>query len=273
MLYAILVEGLSPLGSAFTREEFTAKEVQDTDGDGLPEFVDAWGEPIQFFRWPVYYGSPGVPPPQARWQPPPPPLGTSDSQFGYTRYAEPAADPPARPARPEPVARLAGLVVEPRLTPRLPSVQQQLRQPAEWRRLDQPVEPRRDRVHELLSLPGRVQSEYVDAKWRPGGTGPAGFTRREYFTKFLILSSGPDHEPGVAQFAKDYSLIVDSYTTTLSSPYMYTFPAGRSMEGNALALIYIENQAAVSDPLAVARGRSTRAPTRVPTWSMASTRR
>ena len=31
--------------------------MQDTDGDGLPEFVDAWGQPLQFFRWPVLYHS------------------------------------------------------------------------------------------------------------------------------------------------------------------------------------------------------------------------
>jgi prepilin-type N-terminal cleavage/methylation domain-containing protein len=56
-LYAILVEGTGPLGSIFDRDDFTDKEVQDTDGDGMPEFVDAWGQPIQFFRWPLYYHS------------------------------------------------------------------------------------------------------------------------------------------------------------------------------------------------------------------------
>ena len=45
MLYAVLVEGVGPLGSVFNRDDFTDKEVQDTDGDGLPEFVDAWGQP------------------------------------------------------------------------------------------------------------------------------------------------------------------------------------------------------------------------------------
>ncbi|MBL4884696.1 MAG: hypothetical protein JKY95_09210 [Planctomycetaceae bacterium] len=33
--------------------EFTAQEVADTDGDGLMEFVDAWGEPLRFYRWPT----------------------------------------------------------------------------------------------------------------------------------------------------------------------------------------------------------------------------
>ncbi len=57
MLYALLVEGTGPLGSIFNRDDFTDKEVQDTDGDGMPEFVDAWGQPLQFFRWPLFYHS------------------------------------------------------------------------------------------------------------------------------------------------------------------------------------------------------------------------
>jgi prepilin-type N-terminal cleavage/methylation domain-containing protein len=57
MLYALLVESSGPLGSVFSRDDFTSKEVMDTDQDGLPEFVDAWGQPLQFFRWPLLYHS------------------------------------------------------------------------------------------------------------------------------------------------------------------------------------------------------------------------
>jgi len=57
MLYALLVEGAGPWGAAFSKDEFSDKEVQDTDGDGLPEFVDGWGQPLQFFRWPILYHS------------------------------------------------------------------------------------------------------------------------------------------------------------------------------------------------------------------------
>jgi hypothetical protein len=32
-------------------ERFNARDVGDKDGDGLPEFHDAWGEPISFLRW------------------------------------------------------------------------------------------------------------------------------------------------------------------------------------------------------------------------------
>ncbi len=56
-LYAILVEGVGPLGAFFNRDDFSDREVQDTDHDGLPEFVDAWGQPLQFYRWPLLYHS------------------------------------------------------------------------------------------------------------------------------------------------------------------------------------------------------------------------
>lgn len=66
MLYALLVEGQGPLGSVFSPDDFRDNEVKDTDGDGLLEFVDAWGEPLQFYRWPIFY--------------------SSDSQRGLRRY-------------------------------------------------------------------------------------------------------------------------------------------------------------------------------------------
>lgn len=60
LLYALLVEGVGPLGNAFSPEDFNGDEVKDTDGDGLLEFVDGWGKPLQFYRWPIYYASPGL---------------------------------------------------------------------------------------------------------------------------------------------------------------------------------------------------------------------
>ncbi len=54
-LYALLVNGSGPLGSLFRPDDFTETEVKDTDQDGVPEFVDGWGNPLQFYRWPIYY--------------------------------------------------------------------------------------------------------------------------------------------------------------------------------------------------------------------------
>ncbi len=105
MLYAILVEGRGPLGSVFNADDFTDKEVQDTDGDGLPEFVDAWGNPLQFFRWPLLYHSD-----IQRGQ-----VIQADSENSWTLLPpyQIAVAGPARagPAGPEPAARGAGVVV------------------------------------------------------------------------------------------------------------------------------------------------------------------
>jgi hypothetical protein len=48
-LYMIVMEALAQEGDA--RETFKPDDVGDVDGDGLPEFIDAWGTPIRFLRW------------------------------------------------------------------------------------------------------------------------------------------------------------------------------------------------------------------------------
>jgi prepilin-type N-terminal cleavage/methylation domain-containing protein len=56
LLYALVVNGSGPLGAIFNEQDFKRDvEVRDTDGDGLLEFVDGWGKPLQFYRWPIYY--------------------------------------------------------------------------------------------------------------------------------------------------------------------------------------------------------------------------
>ena len=53
MLYFVLTElevfGVPPVGD----DAFSTEETQDTDGDGLPEIVDAWDRPVRFYRWPT----------------------------------------------------------------------------------------------------------------------------------------------------------------------------------------------------------------------------
>lgn len=52
-LYWIITQadnfGVEPVGES----EFTSAEVADTDGDGRLEFVDAWRQPLLFYRWPT----------------------------------------------------------------------------------------------------------------------------------------------------------------------------------------------------------------------------
>jgi len=53
-LLFLIIQNLNPE----VLESFHGSEVADTDGDGLLEFVDAWGNPIHFLRWaPAFPGS------------------------------------------------------------------------------------------------------------------------------------------------------------------------------------------------------------------------
>lgn len=42
-------------GSTFPINKIDPRFIADTDNDGLPEFVDAWGTPLRFYRWPTDY--------------------------------------------------------------------------------------------------------------------------------------------------------------------------------------------------------------------------
>ncbi len=53
LLY-LLVSSSQYAGSS-ALEFFRASEVGDPDGDGLLEFIDAWGRPISWIRWPAGY--------------------------------------------------------------------------------------------------------------------------------------------------------------------------------------------------------------------------
>lgn len=53
LLYFALIASGSYGSSTVDADRFTAQEVTDTDGDGLPEFVDSWGQPLRFYRWPT----------------------------------------------------------------------------------------------------------------------------------------------------------------------------------------------------------------------------
>lgn len=50
--FALLASGSYGVG-AVDGDRFRNTEVADTDDDGLPEFIDAWGNPLRFYRWPT----------------------------------------------------------------------------------------------------------------------------------------------------------------------------------------------------------------------------
>lgn len=59
MLYWFITNG--PTFGSDVQTDFNSSEVGDTDGDGLKEFIDAWGKPLRFYRWPTRLLRPGPP--------------------------------------------------------------------------------------------------------------------------------------------------------------------------------------------------------------------
>ena len=51
-LYLIL-KVTSAEGRAFDMGSIPPTHIRDTDEDGVPEIVDAWGTPLRFYRWPT----------------------------------------------------------------------------------------------------------------------------------------------------------------------------------------------------------------------------
>jgi prepilin-type N-terminal cleavage/methylation domain-containing protein len=54
-LYLIIAHGTD---DADALTHFSQSDVGDADADGLPEFLDGWGRPISFVRWPAGFVSP-----------------------------------------------------------------------------------------------------------------------------------------------------------------------------------------------------------------------
>jgi len=61
ILYHFLTQSNVLGGPPVGLDAFSAAEVKDTDGNGLPELIDAWGNPLRFYRWPTrFFRSQGV---------------------------------------------------------------------------------------------------------------------------------------------------------------------------------------------------------------------
>jgi prepilin-type N-terminal cleavage/methylation domain-containing protein len=195
-LYALLVGGLGPLGSIYSPEDFSPTEIGDTDGDGLPEFIDAWGEPLQFYRWPIHYPARSL-------------------QRGWLDYP---IDDPTVPREQDPLDPNNHLVA-----------------PAWWAaqfNIGAPNDPFNTAIrssdpyycfpatgapagsqpsshaaafmyyfHSLVEYRADPPTNGQLYWWSRTGTLP----RRAYFSRPLIISSGPDQQLGLGQCGFDYS--------------------------------------------------------------------
>lgn len=227
-LYAFLIEGFGPLGSVFSREDFTNKQVMDTDNDGLPEFVDAWGEPLQFYRWPTHFHS--------------------GYDFGatYVTAVEPSSG----------VQKGAGSyadAIEPRQQSQL-DANNSLVAPAWWSAaFNNTTAGTYETPSPRAALVMAYFTSLIDPNAAPGGTvtlppSTAGVLwdrsglspRRAYFARPLIASSGPDRQLGIAQIGFNYGnySLPDGIAQVPSTPVPL----------NSANLILIENTASSISP-------------------------
>jgi prepilin-type N-terminal cleavage/methylation domain-containing protein len=61
LLYFTLVASGTFGGSPVDSDQFSTSEVADADNDGLPEFIDGWGQPLRYYRWPTRMVNPTAP--------------------------------------------------------------------------------------------------------------------------------------------------------------------------------------------------------------------
>ncbi len=53
LLYLIITDGRVAGSTPVGEDAFNGRELADTDGDGNQELIDAWGNPLRFYRWPT----------------------------------------------------------------------------------------------------------------------------------------------------------------------------------------------------------------------------
>lgn len=165
MLYALLVGGIGPFGNVFNAEDFRDNEVKDTDNDGVPEFVDGWGEPLQFYRAPFAYRS-GLQKGDAPYNGPSEPRQTNqlDQNNQLLNIAWWSSNDPSNIGTPS----VKALTIQSYFGP--------------------------------LADPYWVKGSFNGLTWdRSAATG-----RRAYMTKFLIVSGGPDREVGIPRLSDDH---------------------------------------------------------------------
>jgi prepilin-type N-terminal cleavage/methylation domain-containing protein len=199
-LYAVLVAGTGPLGSVFSPDDFTTNEVRDTDGDGMPEFVDAWGQPLQFFRWPLFYHS--------------------DLQRGQNIVADATTSGKwdLLPPYFDPVSTNNAILQQREQNPL--DLNQQLMAPGWWSHVGSGGIAANSNAPNIVTstipIPTNASAgvhafqalfhTLCEPLPTPGGAqfwdrGTTYGNRRAFYSKFLILSGGPDMVPGVFLYA------------------------------------------------------------------------
>jgi type II secretory pathway pseudopilin PulG len=268
MLYALMINGAGPLGSAFSPDDFTPTEVADTDLDGLPEFIDAWGKPIQFYRWPTHHASvmqKGAVSPDRYDGVDNDGVGGIDNWaegYVYAGYTDPTTGTVITPAASEPRAvspldqnqlllspawwsggfnginPFGAAPVGPLPAPLAPGTASPLSAQA-WAMSLHFV----PLVDYNAAFAGAVAASATRGFWDRSATSERG----AYFMRHLIASGGPDEQLGVAQVAFDYN----RYTFDPSTPPAFTPPVATAVPATPLNVLAYEETGSSLTPVRV----------------------
>ena len=247
VLYALLVEGQGPFGSLFSRDDFNDSEVKDTDGDGLLEFIDAWGEPVQFFRWPIGHVSDLADLLNDLQKGP---VQFSSQQRGLMRYLTSFDTRDQNPLDPgqslmDP-AWWAGVAVIPGAfandSSPFGTVQGNMSGSALWFQnaffaLADPNAPY------FVANPPPANSP---GPWDRGLSTSSFYARRAYYSKYLVVSGGPDKVPGVATLDLQTLTALTEFQSFNLSTVRYV--GGTGSNGATVSDVLVENQAASANP-------------------------
>jgi prepilin-type N-terminal cleavage/methylation domain-containing protein len=198
-LYLVMTVGVE--NTATSTEHFTSADFGDTDRDGMPEFVDAWGRPIQFLRWAPGFVSPAQP-----------------------LYKYPANDPKAsvfhgtQPRDPDngnlivsrwkiQIDRATDTSVSPaKIYDKLVVIDQ-----------DDPFNPMRiGPVADTIPGQGWLRS----SRWRPGDPAP----EHGFILMPLIYSNGPDAESGIEHCYANFGWVMKQSPTESIGPVAQSDP-------------------------------------------------
>lgn len=182
LLYLILTEADILGASPVSVDEFSSSEVRDTDGDGLLEFVDGWGRPLRFYRWPTRLLVCGDDGPNT-------PLGDTngDSQRTMPGPAQRGSSNYDDSTRGVPDPRLANLVIS-----NLPS----LRPDDESLKRD-PGDPFNLIYHQIIQRNTQRSAPTSDPRWNARLKLEQLYHTPEIWHTPLILSAGPDGQLGL----------------------------------------------------------------------------
>ncbi|MBA4016379.1 MAG: hypothetical protein C0483_04250 [Pirellula sp.] len=197
-LYLVMTVGVE--NTSTSTEHFTSADFGDTDRDGMPEFVDSWGRPINFLRWAPGFVSPAQP--LYRYSPSDP----KASVFHGTQPRDPENGMIMSRWKIQ-IDRATDTSVSPaKIYDKLVIIDQ-----------DDPFNPMR--IGPIAdTIPG--QGWLRSSRWRPGDPAP----EHGFILMPLIYSNGPDAQSGIDHCYSNFGYTMKQSPTESLGPVCQSDP-------------------------------------------------